>query len=352
MSKERLTAIQSNFSGAIDSTLREGEQFAGAYQNEVLVPHEFSFEESKNILGLLHTIGIEYAEVCNPLAREMDSHICQLTKLQNRPKLLAHIRNNTRDLQAAVACGVEGVNILTTIDSDRLVSMNHTIDSYLSVLNQVIGQAKEANLEVRVGVEHGFERDPEQTLAIYRQAQLQGVDRISIADTRGQLSHWEVADMVIAIRKEISTPIQVHFHNDFQSAVPNSIQALQSGANFVDTTILGIGERTGITPMSSLLSRLHSMGIDTGYQIDQITNADSYVANIIGVTVPFNVITAPNAFTHRAGIHINSIQHQGTSLYEPISASSVGNTTNFVTGTRISGKTTQTQAQNFLGGLK
>ena len=68
---------------------------------------------------------------------------------------------------------------------------------------------------------------------------------------------WEVFRRVRALRRRFpDTDIEAHFHNDLGHAVSNAIVALQAGANWISTSLLGIGERTGITPLSSLLANV------------------------------------------------------------------------------------------------
>jgi len=353
---EIISAVRSNFCGIVDTTLREGEQFAGKgyYNNQgetVFSPAEFTPQQGIDILSMLKYIGVEYAEIPNPLAPGMDEYIRHLTHQSHRPLLLSHIRNRTQDLQAAQAVGVDGVNFLTTVDEARLQQMHVNLPEYLDQLRANIFQAQEANLETRVSVEHTSDADLEKTMQVYRLADSMKVNRIGIADTRGIWTHWEVAEIVKNLAREIKySKIEVHFHNDFLSAIANSVEALVNGASWTDTTLGGFGERTGITPLSVLLARLHQLHPDLvkQYNLSLLKDAEMYVANALGADLPVNIITAPNAFAHKAGIHINGVIHIGPSLYEPIDPSILGNHRHLRTNTRISGKTTNDQATAFL----
>ena len=85
-----------------------------------------------------------------------------------------------------------------------------------------------------------------------------GVDRIAVADTLGKThGAGRSSGRIRALRTADRTDIEVHFHNDLGHAVSNALAALQAGANWVSTSLLGIGERTGITPLSSLLVNLY-----------------------------------------------------------------------------------------------
>lgn len=353
---EAINAIQSNFRGIIDSTLREGEQFAGrGYYTEqgetVFAPAEFTPQQAADILCMLKHIGVQYAEVPNPLAQGMDTFITTLASQPDRPRLLTHIRNRSEDLQAAQTVGVEGVNFLTTVDETRLKQMNLSLPEYLEQLQANISQAQETGLETRVSVEHTSDADLHKAMQVYQLADSMKVNRVGIADTRGVWTHWEVAEIVKDLATQLThAKIEVHFHNDFLSAVANTMEALVNGASWPDTTLGGFGERTGITPLSVLLARLYQLHPDLvkQYNLSLLKDADMYVANALGVELPVNLITAPNAFAHKAGIHLSGVMNIGPSLYEPIPPSTLGNHRHLRVGTRISGRTTSSQAKAFL----
>jgi len=359
-SLEAKTNIAKNWLGPFDSTLREGEQFAGPLViNErgkfELKPHEFTLDEAQVIVGLLHQIGIQKAEVGNPLAQGMDERIRQLLQMPNRPQLFSHIRNETRDANAAFSLkpsGLDGIHILTTVDQRRLKNMGHTMETYLAQLKNIVLEAKRLGMETRVGVEHAWNISFDQALPVYLLAQDLGVDRISIADTVGIATHWDVAEKIRELRKSVpSIPIEGHFHNDFLSAVANSIEALANGANYIDTTLAaGAGERTGITPLSVLLARLYKINpnLVAPYQTQMLTMADNTVAGMMGIALPHNSITAATAFYHRSGLHINGVMNVGPELYEPLDPSIIGNNRRIVSGTNISGRTSRAQANHFL----
>jgi homocitrate synthase len=323
--------ISRNFLGINDSTLREGEQYNGS---------EFSLDDQIAILNYLHLIGVDTAEVGNPIVPAISEDLKVLLALTNRPTIMAHIRNKASDLEAALSVGVGGVHILCTADPSRLEQMSVTLDDHISSMIQNVQRAQSCNLSIRVSVEHGLEaRFFADALRILKAAATLGIDRIQIADTRGVMMPWEVSQAIIDLRRDISIPIGVHLHNDLGHAASNALQALAAGANWVDTTLLGVGERTGITPLSTLLVNLYKIDPDITkkYSLACLTMAERGMAQILGMEVPHNLITGPCAFSHKAGIHINGLLKQGVDTYEPIPPELLGNQRVFVTKSRISG---------------
>ncbi len=326
--------VINHFKGIIDSTLREGFQFSRA---------DFSPADQKKIYSTLSRIGIDYVEVGNPIRREIQEMIQELVRSRRPkdPKILCHLRNRSRDIEEASRCGVAGVNILCTIDRERLAAMGLTREKNETLLSDNLDLARAFGLEIRVGVEDFFRQDPSASLRIFKLAQSKGIDRIAVADTLGKAMPWEVFRRIRSLRRRLSLDIEVHFHNDLGHAVSNSLAALDGGANWVSATLLGIGERTGITPLSSLLANLFVLHPDLArrYHLRYLTRAERLVSRLCGIEIPPNLITNPaNGFAHKAGIHLDAIVKFGPHKYEIFSPEVVGNKRNLVLHKLLSGK--------------
>ncbi len=91
----------------------------------------------------------------------------------------------------------------------------------------------------------------------------------------------------------------------------HSLNAIESGVTHIDTCVLGIGERNGITPLGGFLARMYSLNreeIKRRYDLKMISKVENYIAGLVNVQVPFNnYITGSSAFTHKAGVHIKAI---------------------------------------------
>ncbi len=126
---------------------------------------------------------------------------------------------------------------------------------------------------------------------------------------------------------------------------------MRAGANWVDTSLLGIGERTGITPLSALLVNLYNIRKDTisKYNLKFITEAENYVAKVCNIEVPINLITNLfNGFAHKAGIHLNALINFGPSKYEPLPPNLIGNKRQLIIKSIVSGKTDEKDVLDFL----
>lgn len=334
--------ISHNFKGVVDSTLREGLQFRET---------NFSLPDQIQVLTYLHDLGVKRAEVGNPVNTAQFEIISQLVNQEERPMLISHIRNRVADLEAALKTGVEGVNILCTVDPERLAGMNKTWEQYIKVLEEVILLAKENGLEVKVGIEDFFGQNNQVALEVLQIADGLGVDRVSIADTLGTAFPWQVEEQVSWLRERVSADILVHLHNDLGMAQSNALIALLSGANYVDTTILGIGERTGINSLSVFLSSLYVLDnerFSNDYYLPILTVMDNWLASSLQVPVPFSAVTnRQTAFAHRAGIHLDALKKYGPRKYEPFAPGVIGNERTLVIGSQVSGGTTAMEVTQF-----
>lgn len=344
--------LSSNFKGVIDVTLREGMQFSGFQKDNRGKTQIFTLEEQIKIIQQHIKIGVDYTEVGNPYASETFQNIVYLTQIPNRPPFLAHVRNRLSDIEAAIDAGVEGVNILCNSSEKRLKGMGISFEEHLGILQQCVLTAQSVGKIVRVGSEHYFSaesEDKERAKAIFRLADSLKVSRISIPDTIGIAMTWDVADEVADLKKEIKADIEVHFHNDLGQAEANALAAVKNGANWVNTSILGIGERTGITSLSTFLVALYKIdsSLVKKYHLEYLTGTDRLVADMIDKEVPFDMITSENGFAHKAGIHINGVINHGPDTYELIPPGVIGNDRNLVIGTAISGRTNQSQVDDF-----
>jgi len=335
--------ILHSFRGVIDSTLREGFQFSKA---------NFTPDQQIEIFRHLAGIGVEYVEVANPAKPEIRAMVAGLVAARGRgrARLLAHIRNHETDVRAAIESGVDGVNILCTVDAERVAAMGKTSEDYRAALRRNVALAKSRGLEVRVGVEDFFKQPSAESLEIYRIAGESGVDRIALADTLGRAMSWEVGRRIRRLRRRVATALEVHFHNDLGHAVSNAFAALEAGANFVSTSLLGIGERTGITPTSSLLVNLYVLdpAIARRYDLGRLTEAENYVARICPIEMPPNLMTnTANGFAHKAGIHLDALMKFGPQKYELLPPGLIGNRRSLVIETLLSGKTCFVDVERF-----
>ena len=199
----------------IESTLREGEQFANAF---------FDSGQKVEIAHLLDAFGVEYLELTSPAASPQSRADCaRIAGLGLRTKLLTHTRCHLDDARLAVDTGVDGIDVLFGTSSYlREFSHGKSIRQIIDSAVQVVEFIKSQGLEVRFSSEDSFRSDLVDLLTVYREVDQIGVDRVGIADTVGIATPLQVHDLVRTLRGVVSCDIEFHGHNDTGCAIANS----------------------------------------------------------------------------------------------------------------------------------
>jgi homocitrate synthase len=316
----------------IESTLREGEQFVNAF---------FSREEKIQIATLLDAFGVEYLELTSPLASPNSLADCEaIARLNLNARILTHTRCSIEDAQVAVGTGVDGVDVVIGTSSYlREFSHGKDIDQIIDVAAEVITYLLGQGVETRFSTEDSLRSDFEDIVRVYKAVDALGVHRVGIADTVGIGTPRQIYQLVQTLRGEIKADIEFHGHNDSGCAIANAYAALEAGATHIDTSILGIGERNGITPLGGLVARLYATdpGLVAKYQLPLIRNLDACIAHLVGVDIPFNnYITGFSSFTHKAGIHAKAVLNN-PSTYEILDPEDFGLTRYIHVAHRLTG---------------
>lgn len=304
----------------IESTLREGEQFANAF---------FTSDQKVEIARLLDAFGVEYLELTSPAASPQSALDCaRIAKLGLKTKVLTHVRCHMDDAAMAVDTGVDGIDVVFGTSSYlREFSHGKDIPYIIESAIEVVEYVKRQGLEVRFSSEDSFRSDLVDLLTIYRTVDQVGVNRVGIADTVGVANPRQVYDLVRTLRGVVHCDIEFHGHNDTGCAVANAYCALEAGATHVDTSVLGIGERNGITSLGGLIARMYVYNpemVRQRYQLPLLREVENFVAGLVEVDVPFNnYITGYTAFTHKAGIHAKAILNN-PSTYEILNPEDFG----------------------------
>jgi homocitrate synthase len=295
----------------IESTLREGEQFVNAF---------FTTEQKIEIAQMLDAFGVEYLEVTTPCASPQSEKDCRaIAGLDLRAKVLTHTRCALEDVKRAVDTGVDGVDVVIGTSSYlREFSHGKSIEKIIETAQEVLSYLATQTVEMRFSTEDSLRSNPEDLYRVYEAVDGMGVNRVGIADTVGIGTPIQIYNLVAGLRKRVRADIEFHGHNDTGCAIANAFVALEAGATHIDTSILGIGERNGITPLGGLVARLYAVSPElvAKYNLPMLLDLDRYVARLVSVDIPFNnYITGFSAFTHKAGIHAKAVLNN-PSTYE------------------------------------
>ena len=329
----------------IDSTLREGEQFALG---------NFSLDDKVEIAKALDAFGVEFIELTTPVASPESRKACEtIAGLGLNAKILTHTRAHMDDAQVAVDCGVYGVDLLFGTSSElRAFSHGKDVEGIIRQSLEVINFVKSNGCNVRFSSEDTFRSDKKDLLRVYAAADEVGVNRVGLADTVGIATPSQVRELVADVRAVVHCDIEFHGHNDTGCAIANAFEAVRAGATHIDTSILGIGERNGITPLGGFLARMFSSNpkrLQKKYNLELLPELDAMIAKITGIGIPFNnYLTGAFAYNHKAGMHLKAI-YLNPGSYEIIPPEVFGVGRRLQIGSRLTGRNAISQRAIELG---
>jgi homocitrate synthase len=331
----------------IESTLREGEQFSTA---------TFTTAQKLEIAAMLADFGVEMIEMTSPCASpQSEADIRTVVNAGLNTRVLTHIRCNRDDARRALDTGVHGVDIVMGT-SPQLMQHSHgkSIDQIIELAEDVISfvRAQAPEIVIRFSTEDTFRSREADLLRVYLAiADLGMVNRLGVADTVGVAMPNQVYAMVHQLVRLTRLDVEFHGHNDSGCAIANACAALDAGATHIDTTILGIGERNGITPLGGLVARLYTLDRTyvEKYNLRLLPSLDRMIAEMCDIPIPFNnYITGSSAFMHKAGIHAKAVLADPTT-YEIIAPDDFGLAREIAIGHRLMGWNSLRQRAQTLG---
>ncbi len=308
-----------------DVTLRDGEQMPGVV---------FRPDEKLDIAIKLNEVGVEIIEAGFPVVSEAEKRAVQdVSNLGLDSKISVLSRSVPKDVDAALDCDVDMVSVFIATSELHLKHKLHmTCDQAVKCAFETVEYAKDHGLIVRFSAEDATRTDFELLKRLYKKAEEYRADYVSIADTVGILNPRTTSYLVSEIKKEVNIPICMHCHDDLGMALANTLAAAEAGAKQLHTTVNGIGERSGNTPLEELMVALRvHYGVDR-YDTTKLTPLSKLVQSYSGVIMPKNkAVVGENAFAHESGIHVAAVLEEPRT-YELYSPEMVGSARRIIIG--------------------
>ncbi|MBQ3105211.1 MAG: 4-hydroxy-2-oxovalerate aldolase [Lachnospiraceae bacterium] len=241
----------------VDTTLRDGSH---------AVRHSFTEAQVAEIAGGLDKCGVELIELSHGDGLGGGSFTYGFSKV-NEFKLMeaasSQIKNGKltvlllpgigtiADLKEAQKCGAKAVRVATHV-TEADVSAEH------------IYAAKDMGM-MAVGFLMMAHRAPvERIVEEAKKMESYGADYVNVADSAGYLMPLDVKARIEALKSELSIPVGFHAHNNMGMASANSLIAVQSGAEYVDGTLRGLGAGAGNAQIEVLAGIMKRNEIETG----------------------------------------------------------------------------------------
>ncbi len=203
------------------------------------------------------------------------------------------------------------------VSDERLNHYTKDLNSAVDRISHVIRYARERipSLTIRYTPEDTVRSQWKNVITAASEAVRAGSDIISIADTTGYMipgTERNMYDFVRRLKDELASMqlypmIAVHCHNDRGLALANALEGYRAGADIIDATVLGLGERAGIVDLATLLAVLandFNENTDNRWNLKKIPELYRLISHFSSTPIPVNFpITGKNAFTHCAGVH-------------------------------------------------
>lgn len=297
-----MTDIQRSHIVINDTTLRDGEQSAGV---------AFTLDEKLAIARRLDALGVPELEIGIPAMGEAECEgIRAVAALGLKARLMVWSRMNRDDILLADNLGAQMIDISVPASDQHLRSkLRKDRQWLLSAIGDHVRFARDLGFDVGVGAEDASRGTPDLLAAIAEAAQAAGARRIRFADTLGVLDPFTTYERIASLRSCCDLEIEMHAHDDLGMATANTLAAAKAGATHLNTTVNGLGERSGNAPLEEVVMALHVChGVATGIDLTGFPDLSQCVALASGRPLSWQKsIVGEGAFTHEAGIHVDGL---------------------------------------------
>jgi len=281
-----------------DITLRDGEQQAGII---------FTKDDKIRIAEKLAEVGIHRIETGMPAVSPNDeAAIREIVKRNLNSEIFCFSRCMVRDVKLAADCGVDGI-VIEIPSSAHLIKEAYQwpLEKAIDLSIEATAFAKEQGLYTVFFTIDATRSDMNWLLDLVDRVATKGhMDAFTLVDTFGVLSPQAASYFTKRVKERITKPLEIHFHPDFGLGVANTINAVLAGAEVIHSTVTGIGERAGNTPMEeTVLALLTMYGIDVGIDYSKMNELSQLIQDLSGVKVlPGRAFIGEDAYTIESGI--------------------------------------------------
>ena len=318
----------------IDTTLRDGLQSPLWDDFGKYYP---STSDKCEVVKALAKYGVDYIEIFSPSVsrREADDLKAiletrdEISRELGKPiHILTHVRCHPRDIEEALKYKIDGLNFyMGTSEISRKSNHGKTLREIVKMVRPLLSDIKKnyPHLLMRFSGEDAFRTKIADLFFVFDSV-ADIVDRLGIPDTVGVATPREVAARIKLIKKRYpNVPLEGHFHNDRGLSLINALTAVESGMEYLNTAVLGLAERSGITSLTSFIFNLYLINpkLVKDYDISLSYPLNVLVADILDAHVPATEPVSLSNRTHSAGVHTQAVK-KDASVYEAHSLARFG----------------------------
>ncbi|MBQ6842823.1 MAG: 2-isopropylmalate synthase [Firmicutes bacterium] len=310
-----------------DTSLRDGEQTPGINLNG---------KEKLELARALAAAGIDVIEAGFPAASKGDFEaVMQIAKEIKGSSVAGLCRAVEADIHTAWEAlrFAEKPRIHVFIATSPLhmeFKLRKQPDQVLASAVKAVKLAKSYCQQVEFSCEDATRSEIPFLIEICKAVAEAGATVINLPDTVGYTVPQDYAKMIAAVRAELPPEVQIsaHCHDDLGMGVANTLAAIEAGADQVETTVCGIGERAGNAAFEevvmALTTRADHYQVEHNINTRRIYNLSRLVSKYTGIDIPAGkAVIGDNAFLHQSGIHQHGVMANRLT-YEIMSPESIG----------------------------
>ena len=301
-----------------DTTLRDGEQAVGVV---------FTPDEKFGIACALSDLGVGRIEAGFPRVSEADSKaVKRILEAGLKSEIWGFSRAVAADLDALIELGITATLIEISTSDVKMKAYGFDRDKVLTRVRESIRHAVAHGMKVLFFPVDSTRSDLEFLQQVYSTALDAGASEVAVVDTIGACSPEAVEIMIREVRGWVGDDIPLHFHghNDFGLGTASAVAAVRGGADWVQGTINGIGERAGNSDLCEVALALFCLyDVPVNLDLTQARRVSALVQKAGNYRVDgWRPVVGDNLFTRESGAVAN--QFHIPEAIEPYSAEIVG----------------------------
>jgi 2-isopropylmalate synthase len=312
-----------------DTTLRDGEQSPGVNLNT---------QEKVEIALQLEKLGVDRIEAGFPAASPGDlAGVNAVARAIKQATVIGLARSREQDINAVreALIGAQDPCIhlfLATSPIHRKHKLRMEKHEVLETAEKAIRYAKKYFNKIEFSPEDAGRTELDFLVEVTAMAIKAGATVVNIPDTVGYMTPHEFGHIFKTLREQVpdieKIQLSAHCHDDLGMATANALAAILNGAEQIEGTINGIGERAGNTSIEEVVmaleTRQDAFQAKSSIVLHEIYRTSRLVSKLTGMVVPGNkAIVGANAFAHESGIHQDGMLKEKTT-YEIMSPETIG----------------------------